>query len=373
MKKLICITLCIAVLLSLCGCSKPPVHDMGTLTAMEYVDALGVGINLGNTFDCEGDWIDKSKLENIETAWGSPVITKEMIEAYADAGFGVMRLPVSWTNRMDDEGNIDEEWLDRIDEVVGWIIDSGMYCIMNSHHDSWDKQFEADRDKAMSRYLTMWGNIAERFEKYDQRLMFESMNEVGFDNIWNQYGGPNGKKEAFDILNDMNQSFVDLIRQSGENNSRRYLLIAAYWTNIDHACCEEFVFPTDPENRLAVSVHYYTPSTLCLISEDVEWGKAKTDWGSEADYAELNKYMDMMKEHYIDKDIPVIVGELGCFGGNKTRETREKWTLDVMTAALMRDMCPVLWDTPGGECIREDCKFMYPEFIAELTSLNDKY
>lgn len=47
-----------------------------------------------------------------------------------------MRLPVSWASLMDSEGNIDEAWLDRIDEVVGWILDTGMYCILNSHHNN---------------------------------------------------------------------------------------------------------------------------------------------------------------------------------------------------------------------------------------------
>ncbi len=374
MRKIICLVLSVLMLLPLFGCGKAtPVHDMGTLTAMEYVDAFGVGINLGNTFDCSGDWIDDSSPHSFETAWGSPIITQEMINCYADMGFGVMRLPVSWLNMADEEGNIDAAWMDRIDEVVSWILDSGMYCVMNSHHDGWPEQFEADPDKALAKFINMWEQICKRFEKYDERLMFESMNEVGFDNMWNSYAGTEGKQEAFDLFNGILQSFVDTVRASGPNNSKRYLLISAYWTSIERACDEMFEFPTDPENRLAISVHYYGPSTLCLIDEDVSWGKARTDWGSDADYKELNMWMDMMKEHYIDKGIPVIVGEYGCFGDNKTKEVKQQWTMDVATACLTRDICPILWDTPGGEFWREELYFPRADFLSELIALNDKY
>ncbi len=81
----------------------------------------------------------------------------------------------------------------------------------------------------------------------------------------------------------------------------------------------------------------------------------------------------MMKAHSLDKDIPVIVGEHGCFGDNQTSETRQKWTLDVAEACVSRDMCPVLWDTPGGECWRDEIDFPRDEFIAELVGLHDYY
>ncbi|MGN0651350.1 MAG: glycoside hydrolase family 5 protein [Oscillospiraceae bacterium] len=349
-----------------------PLLDMGTRSTMEFVRDMGVGINLGNTFDCTGDWITAGTggtPSDVEKAWGSPIITREMIQGYADAGFGVMRLPVSWNTLMDSDGNIDPAFIDRIDEVVGWILDSGMYCILNSHHDGWSEKSPEDYDKAMRVYENVWTQICKRFNKYGEKLMFESMNEVGFDGLWNQYAGTKGKKEAYEIFNAINQKFVDVVRGSGGNNERRHLLIASYWTSVERACDPMFVMPNDPSNRMAVSVHYYGPSTLTLLTQDAEWGKARTDWGSEADYEELNMWFDMLTEHFISKDIPVIVGEFGCFGSNKTRETREQWMMDVANAAYSRQICPVLWDTPGGEYMRSMCVFKNPEFIASLVGI----
>ena len=357
---------------SLCACASSPAQsEIGERTTMEIVEDMGVGINLGNTFDSTGDWFHD--VPGQETAWGSPIITKKIIQGYADAGFGVMRLPVSWTVLMDKDGSINADFIDRVEEVAGWILDSGMYCILNSHHDGWSEKFYDDEAAAMELYEKMWKQICERFKDYGEKLMFESMNEVGFDKLWNRYGGTQGKAEAFDMFNKINQKFVDIVRASGGNNGERHLLIAAYWTDINLACDEMFKMPDDPEGRCAVSVHYYTPATFCILSEDADWGKARTDWGSEADYNELNTQFDMMKEHYIDKGIPVIVGEFGCATSNKSREVAELWLNSVTEAALSGKLCPVLWDTPGGEYDREKAEFKYPDFMKNLTALNDKY
>lgn len=364
--KVIALTAIVGIAVMSAGCSD----SMGTRTTQEFVRDMGMGINLGNTFDCTADCYPWGTPDFIETAWGSPIITQAMIQGYADAGFGVMRLPVSWAGLMDaDSGYILPSMLERIDEVIGWIIDSGMYCILNTHHDGWPEKFTEDRDHAMQVYENVWIQLANYYNKYGEELMFESMNEVGFDDIWNQYAGTDGKEEAYEIFNAINQKFVDVVRGSGGNNERRHLLIASYWTSIERACEPEFVFPNDPAERSAISVHYYGPSTLTLLTSDASWGKARTDWGSDEDYAELNMYMDMMKENYVDKGIPVIVGEYGCFGNNKTREVREQWMMDVANASYDRQMCPILWDTPGGEFNRRTQVFENPEFIERLVNI----
>lgn len=259
--------------------------------------------------------------------------------------------------------------MDRIEEIVKWILDSDMKCILNTHHDGWEKRFSEDYDGAMKLYEKIWSQITQRFKKYGYDLMFESMNEVGFDDIWNQYGGTAGKQEAFDIFNDINQKFVDVVRSSGGYNKKRHLLIASYWTNSEYACDDMFVLPDDPTGRLAVSIHYYGPSTLCILTEDADWGKARTDWGSDEDYKELNANLDEMKERFTDNNIPVIIGEYGCFGENKTRQTREQWMLDVASAGYERQMCPILWDTTGDEFDREKAEYRNPEFIKKLVSI----
>ena len=353
-----------------------PVKEAGEnhtreLTTMEVVAEMGYGINLGNTLEACGDWINGKTPSAYETAWGSPVITKDMIQGYADAGFGVLRIPVAWSNLMIDDGNytIAPEYTARVKEVVDMALDTGMYVILNIHWDSgWFAEFPEKTEECMNRYIRMWVQIAEAFESYGDKLMFESQNEeLGWDSIWNPWGGSKKQKEvSYALANEVNQVFVDVIRNSGGQNPWRHLLIAGYNTDIARTCDELFKMPEDPANRMAVSVHYYTPSTLCILDQDASWGKAKTEWGSQTDINELNANMNKLKSRFIDNGIPVIVGEYGCFGSNKAREVIEHWALTVSESMYKIGACPVLWDTPGDEYDRTRAEFRNPEFIQRL-------
>lgn len=346
-------------------------EEMRDISTFELVKEMGYGINLGNTLEACGDWIGGKKPNDFERAWGSPTITQEIIQTYADGGFGVLRIPVAWSNMISDDGTytIAPEYIDRVKEVVDWTLDTGMYAIINIHWDGgWFSQFPENKEECMKRYKTMWTQIADAFEDYGDKLMFEGQNEeLGWDSIWNPWGGSaEDKKKSYELCNEVNQAFVDTIRSCGGNNPERHLLIPGYNTGIDRSCDPLFKMPNDPENRLALSVHYYTPSTLCILDKDADWGKALTEWGNEKDLKELETNMNMLKENYIDKGIPVIVGEYGCFGDNKEREVKEYWMLTVSKAMWDIGACPVLWDTPGGECDRVNAKFSDPEFIEEL-------
>ena len=335
------------------------------ITTMELVRDMGYGINLGNTFEACGDWINGKTPDDYQKAWGSPVVTEKMIKTYADAGFGVLRIPVAWSNMMSNDGKytISSEYAARVKEVVDWTLNSGMYAIINIHWDNgWVNDFPKNEKESMKRYKTMWKQIAKIFENYSDKLIFESQNEeLGWDSIWNPWGGTQEQKKlSYDLANRVNQAFVDVIRSGGGNNPKRHLLISGYNTGIDRTCDELFKMPKDPANRMAVSVHYYTPSTFCLLSEDADWGKAVTKWGSQKDLSELDTNMKMLKQSFIDKDIPVIVGEYGCYGDNKSRELKEYWMMTVSKAMYDIGACPI------RECDRANCRFSDPEFIKKL-------
>lgn len=341
--------------------------EMRNITTMELVKEMGIGINLGNTLESCGDWIadvDKQWGDGIltvpeyETAWGSPIITKEMIQGMADEGFGVVRVPVAWSNMMGENYDISDEYDQRVHEIVDWVIEADMYCIINIHWDNgWVNTFPDNKDECMKRYESMWTQISDSFKDYGDYLMFESQNEeLGWDSVWNPWGGTEGKAESYALVNEINQKFVDVVRKSGGNNPERHLLISGYNTGIDRTCDPLFKMPDDPSNRMAISVHYYTPSTFAILEEDADWGKAIPTWGTDADYNELNSQMDMMKTGYIDKGIPVIIGEYGCPTKNKEPESVRRYLSSVCKAAYERHMCPVLWSTPGGHYNRDTCK-----------------
>lgn len=229
------------------------------MTTGDIVAEMGLGINLGNTLEACGDWIDSSGgVNSYETAWGSPTVTEEMIAGYAAAGFDSVRIPVAWSNLMGDDYTVAPELLDRVETVAQYVLDNGMYAVVNLHWDNgWIAGFSTDYDTCMEKYTRIWEQVSERFSGYGDHLILESMNEEGcFDDLWNHYSGSeDGKAEAYSIVNRINQKFVDLVRSSGGNNPERHLLIAGYATDVDMTCDEMFQMPEDSAGRCAVSVH----------------------------------------------------------------------------------------------------------------------
>lgn len=353
--------------------------EMRDISTMELVRDMGIGINLGNTLEACGDWIAEysaGKPKDYEKAWGSPEITKEMIEGIAKEGFGVLRVPVAWSNMMADDGTytINDEYDARVHEIVGWSLESGMYVIINIHWDNgWVNKFPDNKDESMKRYKHMWEQIADSFKDYDDYLMFESQNEeLGWDSIWNPWGDGTGKAESYALCNEINQAFVDTIRSSGGNNPKRHLLISGYNTNIDRTCDPLFKMPNDPANRMAISVHYYSPAGFAILEEDADWGKATPTWGSAEDYASLRNEMDTMKTNFTDKGIPVIIGEYGCPTTNKEPESVQRFLSSVCEEAYTRGHCPVMWSTPGGHYDRDACKMADQELQKKLYAIGGK-
>ena len=201
--------------------------------------------------------------------------------------------------------------------------------------------------------------------------MCESQNEeLGWETLWNQWSGSDaGKAESFGLANEINKNFVDVVRNSGGNNDKRHLLISGYNTAISHTCDPLFKMPNDPANRCAVSVHYYSPSTFAILEEDADWGKAQSTWGTEQEIDDLNREMDMMKTTFVDNGIPVIIGEYGCPTKNKEADSVMRFLTSVCEAAYSRQMCPVLWDTPGGRYDRIECKIADPELNKKLCEI----
>lgn len=347
------------------------VGEMRDMTTQEIVLDMGVGINLGNTLEATGaEGI--TTVYGYETSWGSPSITPNMIAGYKKAGFDSVRIPVAWSNLMSEDYTISKELMDRVQVIVDCVIENDMYAIVNIHWDGgWWSNFPTDYDECMKKYTRIWEQITERFKDYGDMLIFESLNEEGcFDSVWNRYSGSDAKKqEAFDILNDINQKFVDIVRGSGSNNAKRHLLIAGYATDVELTCDPCFRMPADPENRCAVSVHYYTPPTFCILTEDASWGKADPDWGSDADIALLEQHMDLLKTTFVDKGVPVIIGEFGAAKANKTEDMVRLYITTVAQEAYERGMCPMLWDTTGTHYNRSFSKMIDKQLEAELKAI----
>ncbi len=386
-KKKILSAIVSAVMMMTASVSSLAVTEAGNdsvmrdITTMELVRDMGVGINLGNTLESCGEWITQwgaggfspDEVGAYETAWGSPIITENMIKGYASEGFGVVRVPVAWSNLMGDNYQINADYMARVKEIVNWVLESDMYAIINIHYDSgWLHDLPTDPDGCKNRFKVMWEQICEGFKDYGDHLMFESQNEeLGWDSIWNQWTGTDDQKaESYEYVNEVNQIFVDTVRASGGNNDERHLLISGYKTDITLTCDSLFEMPDDPMNRCAVSVHYYTPAGFAILEEDADWAECRETWGTEADFTELETNMNLMESTYIDNGIPVIIGEYGCPKNNKDADSVQLFLSSVCQEAYERQMCPVLWDITDLHYDRTNCCLYDQELRATFNEIS---
>jgi len=315
-----------------------------TRTSPELLARLRLGWNLGNSLD----------VPNGETAWGNPRATPELFATVAKAGFKLVRIPVTWAQHLGPAPSyvIEQSWLDRVEEVVGFARSAGLYSIINLHHDGADgmkeagwlslkdangKTTEENNAAVKAQFVAVWTQIARHFAKQGEELMFESMNEVH-----DGYGKADPRH--IEIVNDLNQAFVNLVRASGGNNGKRHLIVPGYNTNIDETL-RGFKLPTDSaKNRLILSVHCYDPYLYALMGQTHTWGRAspgRDDWGQE-DY--IVAQFDKLKSRYVDQGVPVIIGEYGAVQQDGYEDYRRYYMEYVTKAAVDRGLVPVYWD-----------------------------
>jgi len=328
--------------------------DITGISSIELARLMGNGINLGNTMEAYGHntpGID-AEISAYETVWGQPITTPEMIQAMKNAGFDSLRIPIAWTNTMDYENGdftISPAYLERVGEIVNYALDADMFVVFNDHWDGgWWGMFgsadEATRQKAMDLYVSMWTQISEYFKDYSYKVIFESANEE-LGNRLNDLdvardSGTLSQDECYVMNTVINQAFVDTVRASGGKNTDRFLLIAGYNTDIEMTCDERFNMPTDTaDDKLLLSVHYYTPWSYCGTS-------GVASWGTESNYTVQNDLLEMMTK-YSDQGYGIIFGEFAVLP--KADGTLKNNTIDYLTNFL--DNCdlygyvPMLWST----------------------------
>ena len=371
MKKrflhLVSLMLAVLMLIPCVGSAEEAVVDNGVmregLTALEATRLMGNGINLGNTLEaCDNNVGIKTNAPlSYETSWGQPKTTQAMIDGMKAAGFDTIRIPVAWmtnaTHLYEGDYTIDAGYMDRVEEVVRYARKAGMYVIINDHWDGgWYGMFGSEsaetRALAMEAYKGMWQQIAERFRDYSDYLIFESANEeLGgrFDENSPLYCSDSvvtylTDDERYALTNEINQTFVDVVRATGGNNATRFLLIAGYSTNIDQTCDDRFQMPKDTvDSKLMVSVHYYDPWSYCGASS----AASATKWGKVSDYEYLDQQLAKMTK-FTEAGYGVVIGEYGALpGSDGLKDNTLAYHTAFLDACTKYNLTNCLWDCSG--------------------------
>lgn len=351
-------------------------------TAFQTAANISMAINIGNTLEAIGG----------ETAWGAAKINADYIRSIRESGFDAVRLPVAWYNHSDKNTlKIDESWMNRVDEVVQLCIANGLYVFMNIHWDEgWMElnidSYSPDVDRIQRE---LWTQIADRFKDYDKHLVFCGANEAGQDT-----------QASADALKAYMQTFIDVVRASGSNNANRVLVVQSPGTDIDRAVkyCAGNLPKDKVADRMMLEVHCYDPSDFTIMQNDGEWGansKVRYFWGQDyhtgtdrdctwGEENHIDTQMQKLKANFVDKGIPVIIGEFGCgrrrsfvatIDEAKHRASRCYYHSYIVKSAKTNGAVPFLWDTPNEMFNRQTGAVIDPDNLAAIQqgAANGKY
>ena len=321
-------------------------------TAAEIVDLMGFGYNVGNSFDAQGGKPDD--VSSHETAWGNPVVSKELIYSIADAGFTTVRIPTTWYTYVSKDGSytISPDYLNRIKEVIDWCYEKDLFIILNLHHEEWlnNAQMVTNKEAIAEEIGALWAQIADFFAEYDQHLIFEGMNEPRLAGTSIEWGGD---ESAYEAVNYFAQTFTNAVLDNGKgHNPERVLVIPGYAASNSAAVMKSVNIPTyngEAIKNMVVSVHCYAPYDFCLNTKMKDFKETDSNCVSP-----INQTFSLIKSEFLDNGIPVIIDETGATGKEDVT-ARERWASYMSKKATEYGIPICLWDngvdgTNGGEC-----------------------
>lgn len=307
---------------------------------------IKLGWNLGNSLEAVGG----------ETAWGNPLTTQAIINLVKDAGFDAIRIPCNWSSGYlwdDVSHTIKASWLNRVKTVVDYCVNNGMVAILNIHYDGGWLEVNptyAKQKEVNEKQHALWTQIAAFFRDYDEHLLFAGTNEVHVEGI---YDNKLVTEENHTVQQSFNQTFVNAVRATGGRNAYRNLIVQAYNTNIELTA--KLKMPTDQlPNRLMMEVHYYDPWEFAGSTTNAYWGEPYKDfgvtaWGGQESYADAK--FASLKSNFVDKGIPVILGEYGANRHSMTNEnminSRAYYLEYITRVAKNNGAVPFYWDNGG--------------------------
>ena len=281
-------------------------------TATTISQNMGLAWNLGNALEV----VDAEGKVN-EKATGIAKATMKLIQAVKAAGFNTIRIPVSFINMVGEDGNVNDDYMARIQQVVDYAYDMGMYSIVSLHSDSMPTvkgswiNIDAtgtEFDQILNKYGALWTDVATAFAGYDQKVLFQAGSE--FQGSAGNYAPPT--QTETDNINTLMQTFVNAVRNAGGANTDRVLSLVGYLNNIDYTVAG-LKKPTDTTyDRLMFSVGYYTPSDFNLGGYD-GGSDNSTTWDENGVYGKTYMDSQFQKIYYFASGLglPVMIDEYG--------------------------------------------------------------
>ena len=291
--------------------------------------------NLGNMFERprNGSWSGRL-----------PVATD--LHEIAALGFDTVRFPIRWSAYAAEEApyTIEPGFFDKVDEVIGWAKDNDLNIIIDMHH--YDELFENPKDHS-DRFVALWRQLAEHYRDEPASVMFELINEP-HKNLTN------------DVVEPLLARALAEVRKT--NPTRKVIMGGESWSGIESLAT--FDPPTDP--NVIATFHFYQP--FYFTHQGASWidpsPPAPAKFGSDEDYAWLDKMTEATVAFQERTGVPLFLGEFGAINSADLKE-RARYTYAVRQHAEMLNIGWCVWSYTNTFHVRRDNGWI-PEMVAAL-------
>lgn len=250
----------------------------------------------------------------------------EYFQKLKAAGFDSVRMNLYPFRHMEATNSwmLRSNWLATLDWAVDQAQKQGLAVILDLHE---FHAMAADPAGNKPKLLAFWQQIAPRFQKAPDTVLFEVLNEP-FDKLtpelWNEYFAET----------------LGVIRKS--NPTRAVIVGPGHWNAISHL--EKLELP-EADRHLIVTVHFYEP--FAFTHQGASWTDRKdklgVDWlGTPEEVAALDRTLDRAVAWCQANQRPLLLGEFGAYD-RAPMESRVRWTAAVARAAEARGWSWAYW------------------------------
>jgi endoglucanase len=276
------------------------------------------GINFGNMLDAGPGEQPRLRPE------------ERYLDEVRTVGFDAVRVPVRWSAHA-DEGppyRIDPDFFARVDRVVDGALRRELTVVVNVHH---YHELMAAPHAHRARLEALWRQIAAHYAGRDPRLYLELLNEPR-----DAMTGP--------AWNETLSATLAAVRESDPDR----VVVAGPARMNDIEALTDLRLPAD--NRLIVTVHYYSPFTF--THQGAAWAAGAdrwlgTTWGDDADHDAdrdaVRADLDAAARWAHDHERLLFIGEFGAYR-QADLPSRLRWTRFVRSHAEHLGLSWCYWD-----------------------------
>ncbi len=290
-----------------------PLFLNAQITPSEAVSQMGRGINLGNTLE-----------PPTEGGWNNPKAKESYFDAYVEAGFKTVRIPVTWHEHTNKAApyTVDASWLSRVEEIVDWGLSRDMFVIINAHHEDWLKE-DFGNPAVRERFDSIWSQVSKHFKGKSEKLFFELLNEP-------RTGDHEGLTQV--QIDDANERLMGIIRR--DHPTRIIVYSGKGWASSDDMMAAKV--PDDP--YIMAYFHSYNPWNFA--------GESNGTWGTTGDRNAIYSMFTQIRNWADQNNVEILLGETGAMW-DCDYNSRMLHYATYVRGCLVNNFAFTVWDDGG--------------------------